>query len=98
MISFSYKKPKAHKKTLDDFVKDKELRIVVGGDFNVTFDSGLDCCGGNPTQKESVKVIHDLRLDFDLVDIWRLRIPETKRFTWRQKKFLYSEKIRLLVN
>ena len=51
-------------KTLDDFVKEKELRIVVGGDFNVTFDSGLDCCGGNPTEKESVKVIHDLRLDF----------------------------------
>ena len=23
--------------------------------------------------------------DFDLVDIWRLRNPETKRFTWRQK-------------
>ena len=53
--------------------------------FNVTFDSGLDCCGGNPTQKESVKLIHDLRLDFNLVDIWRLRNPETKRFTWRQK-------------
>ena len=25
-------------KTLDDFVKEKEVRIVVGGDFNVTFD------------------------------------------------------------
>ena len=71
---------------LDDFVKDKELRIVVGGDFNVTFNPGIDCCGGNPTQKESaLKVLHDLRLDFDLVDIWRLRNPETKRFTWRQK-------------
>ena len=26
-----------------------------------------------------------LSLDFDLVDIWRVRNPESKRFTWRQK-------------
>ena len=24
-------------------------------------------------------------LDFDLVDIWRIRNPESKRFTWRQR-------------
>ena len=65
--------------------------MVVGGDFNVTFDSGLDCCGSNPTQKESVKVIHDLHLDFDLVDIWSLRNPETKHFSWRQKIPLFRE-------
>ena len=47
--------------------------------------SDLDCSGGKPFKKESVKKIQDLCLDFDLVDIWRIRNPECKRFTWRQK-------------
>ena len=71
--------------TIDDVVRDKELKLVVGGDFNITLESDLDCSGGNPIQKASVKSIQDLCLDFDLVDIWRIRNPTTKRFTWRQK-------------
>ena len=68
------------------FVVDKEQkRIVIGGDSNITLDSDLDCSGGNPSKKDSVKNIQDLCLDYDLVDIWRIRNPETKRFTWRQK-------------
>ena len=72
-------------KNIEDFVVNKEHRIIVGGDFNVTLDSDLDCSGGKPFKKESVKQIQDLCLDFDLVDIWRIRNPESKRFTWRQK-------------
>ena len=45
----------------------------------------LDCSGGKPFKKDSVKQIQHLSLDFDLVDIWRVRNPESKRFTWRQK-------------
>ena len=41
---------------------------------------------GNPSNKDSIKNIQDICLDFDLVDIWRIRNPDTKRFTWRQKK------------
>ena len=32
-----------------------EQKIVVGGDFNVAIDPDLDCSGGNPTKKDSVK-------------------------------------------
>ena len=32
-----------------------------------------------------MKIIKDLELKHDLIDIWRIRNPETKRFTWRQK-------------
>ena len=35
--------------------------------------------------KDSVKNIQNLCFDFDLVDIWRIRNPERRRFTWRQK-------------
>ena len=72
-------------KNIEHFAVNKEHRIIVGGDFNVTLDSDLDCSGGKSFKKESVKKIQDLCLDLDLVDIWRIRNPECKRFTWRQK-------------
>ena len=59
-------------------------RIIVGGDFNVTLDSDLNCSGGKPLKKES-QTNQDSCLDFDLVHIWRIRNPEPKRFTCRQK-------------
>ena len=65
--------------------KKKKKKIILGGDFNVTLDPDLDCSGGNPTKKDSVKHVQDVCLNFDLVDIWRVRNPECKRFTWRQK-------------
>ena len=71
--------------TIDDVIKDNEPKLVVGGDFNVTLESDLDCSGGNPAQQASVKSIQDLCLDFDLVDIWRIRNPTTRRFMWRQR-------------
>ena len=76
---------------IERFVIDNEYKFVVGGDFNVAIDPDLDCSGGNQTKKDSVKNVQDLCLDFDLVDIWRIRNPETERFTWRQKKSLLLE-------
>ena len=70
---------------LEKYYTRGEQKIVIGGDYNVTMDVDLDCLGGNPTQKESLKYIQDMCLNFDLVDIWRLRNPNSKRFTWRQK-------------
>ena len=58
-----------------------EQKIVVGGDFNVAIDPGLDCSGGNPTKRDSVKHIRDICLNFDLVDICRVRNPVCKRFS-----------------
>ena len=64
-----------------------------GGGFNVVLDTDLDCSGGNPSKNDSTKNISDLCLDFDLVDIWRIRNPETKRFTWRQKRPLIQRRL-----
>ena len=71
-------------KSIEDCV-DKELKIILGGDFNVTLDSDLDCSGGRPFTEDSVKNIQNLCFDFDLVDVWRIRNPERRRFVWRQK-------------
>ena len=37
-------------------------------------------------KKDLVKNITDIKLAYDLVDIWRIRNPEKRKFTWRQKK------------
>jgi len=52
-------------KKIEDFVVNKEHRIILGGDFNDTFDSDLDCSGDKPFKKDSVKQIQHLSLDFD---------------------------------
>ena len=41
--------------------------------------------GGIKKTKESVKILEDICLEQDLIDIWRVRNPTEKRFTWRQK-------------
>ena len=47
-------------------------KIAIGGDYNVTMGADLDCSGGNPAKKDSLKYIQDISLNFDLVDIWRV--------------------------
>ena len=52
-----------------------------------------DCSGENQSKKASAKFIEDLCLDFDLIDIWQIRNPEIKRFTWRRKKPLIQRRL-----
>ena len=62
--------------------------IIIAGDFNVILDPvdpEFDGLGGKPKLKESVKIIDQIRLSFDLIDIWRARNPDEKCFSWRQK-------------
>jgi len=70
---------------LDNFCLADDCNSVIGGHFIVIFDPDLDGNGGNPKRKESVKCIENICLANDLIDIWRIRNPNVKRFTWRQK-------------
>ena len=76
---------------IEDCVANKELKIILGGDFNVTFDSDLACSGCRPFIKDSIKNVQNVCFDFDLVDIWRVRNPARRRFTWSQKALLFKE-------
>ena len=50
------------------------------------FDTSLDSYGGKPTlKKKSRAKFIELKEKFDLCDIWRIRNPKTKRYTFRQK-------------
>ena len=71
---------------LDRFDFDPKCKIIIaGGDFNIFFDDSLDCLGGNPKIKQkSVDIVKDIMLANELTDVWRMRHPGKKRFTWRQ--------------
>ena len=73
------------KKHLDELELEENCEVIIGGDFNVILDADLDGTGGKPQVKESCKKIEKLCSSFDLIDIWRIRNPDVKRFTWRQK-------------
>ena len=70
-----------------DKVKDIQSKnIVLGGDFNVIFDISLESLGGNPClKKKSIAKLIQIKEKFDLCDIWRIRNPKIKRFTFRQQ-------------
>ena len=70
---------------LDRFNFYPKCKIIIGGDFNIFFDDILDCLGGNPKIKQkSVDIVKDIMLANELTDVWRMRHPGKKRFTWRQ--------------
>ena len=66
---------------LDDIITIQDQRITIGGDFNVIMDLNLDCAGGSPKKKESVKFLNDICLNYDLIDIWKTRNPDSTLFT-----------------
>lgn len=58
--------------------------IIWGGNFNFIFDKELEASRGNPKLKlKSIESMKAINIDHDLCDIWRIRNPESKRFTWR---------------
>ena len=63
-----------------------EKNIICGGDINFLMNIGLDRAGGNPSHDDNVlRAIHNFLDTFDLVDIWRVRNPHQRQYTWRQK-------------
>ena len=70
--------------------------IVCGGDINFLMNIGLDRAGGNPRHDDNV--VHAIKnfIDgFDLVDIWRVRNPYLRQYTWRQKNPLIQSRLDL---
>ena len=65
---------------------DSEENIVIGGDFNCPLNPTLDKKGGIMTRRKSViNCINDVQSQLDLVDIRRVKNPQTKSFTWSQR-------------
>lgn len=94
--------------TMNSLNIDIKDNIIAGGDWNSIFNPELDKSGGKRecSNIASLKFFHIID-EFDLRDIWRLRNPTKKRFTFRQKTplvqtrldyFLISNNIQEFVN
>ena len=66
---------------LNDFITIQDQRIIIGRDFNLIMDQNLDCAGSSPKEKESVKFLNDICFNYDLIDIWRIRNPDSTLYT-----------------
>ena len=80
-------------KQLDELELEENCEVIIGGDFNAILDADLVGTGGKPQVKESCKQIDNLCSSFDLIDIWRIRNPDVKRFTWRQKNPIVQRRL-----
>ena len=61
---------------LSDFSLDDTKTIVFAGDFNLFFNKKLEVMTGNPIlKKKSISKSFTNYWKYDLIDIWRMRIP-----------------------
>ena len=59
---------------------------IIGGDFNVTLHTDLDRNVPVNYHSSSRDTILSMMETENLVDIWRIKNPDTKRFTWIRTK------------
>lgn len=79
---------------MNDFVNEEDEYFILGGDWNVTATTDIDRMGGNPKLwQDSLNVLENMQHQFDLLDIWRAKHPNTRRYTWRQSKPLKQSRI-----
>jgi len=66
----------------------------MGGDFNCPLNSFIDKKGGilNP-RKSVISTIGNLQEELDLVDIWRVKNPDKKSFTWSQNEHMIFSRL-----
>ena len=65
-----------------------DKKVIFVGDFNLIFDKNLESAGGSLLlKKHSLSEIIELNENFNLCDIWRVRNPHKKLFTFQQKYF-----------
>ena len=73
-------------KIINQLELDPDTATVWGGDFNLIFDTNLDAYGDKPQLKvSSLSKLLSITEENDLCDIFIVRCPNEKRFTWRRK-------------
>ena len=59
--------------------------VIFAGDFNIFFNTSLDAKGGTLTLKsQSINKLTEINETLDLRDIWRVRNPTKRKYTFRQ--------------
>jgi len=61
--------------------------------MSTELDADLDHFGGQIETKSAVKNVQDIMLEYNLIDIWRLRNPDKRQFTWRKRNPIIQRRI-----
>ena len=65
--------------------KENLNNAIYGGDWNITQNATLDKYGGILYTKRSLAKLQEFMTKNDLVDVWRMKNDNLRRYTWRQK-------------
>ena len=63
-------------------VADMSPNLIIIGDFNVVLDPNLDRHGSGYNNKKAQATLLEIMNDMSLIEIWRVRFPEEKIFSW----------------
>ena len=63
-------------------------KLICSGDWNSIVSTTLDKSGGTSVQDNIVPQMKSLLEMLDIIDVWRIRYPESKQFTFRQNTLL----------
>ena len=56
--------------------------LIIVGDFNLVLDHSLDRIGATQDKKKSLAVLKAMMQDLCIVDIWRIKNPNERKFSW----------------
>ena len=58
---------------------------IVGGDFNLVMEPGVDRFNSDFNNYNSATVLKEYMSRVNLQDVWRIRNPAVKQYTWHRK-------------
>jgi exonuclease III len=70
---------------LEPLLSNIQHKLILAGDLNTWLQPKLDKHGNGETNK-AIRKINNMIENLDLIDIWRILNPDTRRYTWRAKK------------
>ena len=68
-------------------------QLIFGGDWNSIFDANLDKAGGKHISANVVGEMKSVIDELDISDIWRIKYPTSRRYTFRQKTPLIQTRL-----
>ena len=77
-------------------IGDRLLNLIWTGDFNLYLDPELDCyIGSKKKRNATAEMLVEYMEENNIVDCWRVRNPDIKRYTWRRAANNITQQSRL---
>ena len=77
---------------VSDVEENLDKKIIIGGDLNLCLKS-MDNSSDVLKKSKARVQINQMLENYDLIDIWRVHHPETRRYTWRRNNPLIQNRL-----